>query len=717
VPSVTGGDAAVDDFVPSVDADVTHLAWWGIYGKGEDPVTECGPGTGDAFTVTYRADDGGSPGAILAGPMPITNVAKCTTGASIDYGPGQFDEYRYEGDHDPVAVEAGATYWIEITNAGADPMCRWYWRTSQEGSGSSEVDLAFCYNTIRRTCRSAGYYMTHSSTEGGSRNVTGELLETAGCLEICGEVIRTTAVDDADSAVEALCESPRGTQERQLARQLTALGLNCIASGFGPLCAGWPGVEDLFAECNAVCEFGPNGRTVDECIMAVSCANEGGDPFETPGACYTGTCSDNGAPCSSRDKQHCESPSLATCDPDPASCHQEEICNPGLGVCVPPGTSANPTSCKMAKMSACSILEVGRTTELDCAEGIRLDDETCCHTDDCDDGDRCTEDECVVGPGCSNAPIPLCCEENADCSNPLPTCDLATNTCTECVSDADCDDGVDCTLDLCVGYGCESEPGPVIPVPCQECRCDLVEGAVCEPIPGCCVTDADCFDPAAPHCTVFNVCGECGADVHCDDGVDCTADVCSGGDCVSLPDPASVPVLPCQDCRCDLVSGIVCDPIPGCCVDDVDCTDAEAPRCDVLTHTCGECADDVDCDDGIFCTDDVCTDGHCANLPGPVEPPLTCEQNCRCEIGVGRVCDPVPGCCTSNTECSNPSEPICDLSVNQCTGCTDDEDCSEPTPRCNWQPGMGVCVECIVDGDCDFPNEFCDFDTCVPVPD
>ena len=106
--SVTGGVVQADDFVPTVSADITHLGWWGTYvDTSNGLVTDCGPGAGDTFTVTYYEDAGGVPGAVHAGPLPVTNLTKCETGDLTMIGPSDYVEYQYAADHDPVAVEAG----------------------------------------------------------------------------------------------------------------------------------------------------------------------------------------------------------------------------------------------------------------------------------------------------------------------------------------------------------------------------------------------------------------------------------------------------------------------------------------------------------------------------------------------------------------------------------------------------------------------------------
>jgi hypothetical protein len=82
------------------------------------------------------------------------------------------------------------------------------------------------------------------------------------------------SVDNASSALEALCINVAGDQRLQLARQLTTMSLNCIVSGLGGDCAGSVPLADLFASCNAACVEG--SAAVGSCIARIECANGGG---------------------------------------------------------------------------------------------------------------------------------------------------------------------------------------------------------------------------------------------------------------------------------------------------------------------------------------------------------------------------------------------------------------------------------------------------------
>jgi hypothetical protein len=86
-------------------------------------------------------------------------------------------------------------------------------------------------------------------------------------------VIDNTQVPENNSAIEAICVSPSGNQLLQLARQLTAMALNCAVSGFGGDCAGDADVQALFDDCNDACAG--NTAEVTNCINQVDDFNNG----------------------------------------------------------------------------------------------------------------------------------------------------------------------------------------------------------------------------------------------------------------------------------------------------------------------------------------------------------------------------------------------------------------------------------------------------------
>ena len=99
-------------------------------------------------------------------------------------------------------------------------------------------------------------------------------------------------------------------------------------------------------------------------------------------------------------------------------------------------------------------------------------------------------------------------------SNPLPEAVVYAQSCS---SDAECDDGFDCTVDTCESGMCVNTPGVCL----SGSPCDI--NGMCDP-----------GDPGArPDGCVYE-------SLPCDDGVDCTSDFCPplGAGCVSIPSSA-----------------------------------------------------------------------------------------------------------------------------------------------------------------------------------
>jgi hypothetical protein len=143
--------------------------------------------------------------------------------------------------------------------------------------------------------RTLGFYKNHPA-------VTAAILTAAGPLTVCGFTISNIDVDDARSALEAMCVSPQGDQRLQLVRQLTAASLSMAAGGAT--------FADL-AACNAVCaDAGASVISLSACVDDTDDYNRSGDnvvaPFDPAGNADT-------APCKKAGKTVCTVP-------DPASC-------------------------------------------------------------------------------------------------------------------------------------------------------------------------------------------------------------------------------------------------------------------------------------------------------------------------------------------------------------------------------------------------------------
>jgi hypothetical protein len=191
--------------------------------------------------------------------------------------------------------------------------------------------------TETHACRTPGFWGTHG---GDPFNVTQMAIDAGGgCLEVCGEVITNTVPSSAESALEAICVSPRGALRLQLARQLTAMSLNCAMNGFDIDCSGHARLAPLFAACNAACAG--NTADVGDCIAMVDCFNNGGETEVETGLCYTDTI---------------------------ANCHLRPLPAP---FDASSGATSSQT-CSQARKNGCTVLPPGEQTSCT-APGLELD--------------------------------------------------------------------------------------------------------------------------------------------------------------------------------------------------------------------------------------------------------------------------------------------------------------------------------------------------------
>ena len=213
-----------------------------------------------------------------------------------------------------------------------------------------------------------------------------------------------------------------------------------------------------------------------------------------------------------------------------------------------------------------------------------------------------------------------------------------------CTTDANCDDGVWCTLDQCFNAICRFLP--------VSAACD--DGLYCNGAETCHVT-LDC-QPGSPPC-VGDSCAEatdecfCNADADCDDGIFCNgAERCDGVlGCRSGTPPLCNDGWPCTDDACD----------------------EEANRC-TYTSTC---------DDGFACTNDYCMGtAGCMYFAQPAfcDDGLFCNGVETCNPATG---DPITGCkaatvsaCYDGLPCTGDA---CNESTNSCTRTLDHSQCDD----------------------------------------
>ena len=210
-------------------------------------------------------------------------------------------------------------------------------------------------------CRSSGFYGTHARAnpaKPGSKNITQAIINAGGgSLNVCGECINATVpVNNAASAVEALCVSPQGTIVLQNVRQLTALALNCIITGAGDDCSGSASLGALFSDCNNACLGLASTRTNAQCRAEIDCFNNGG-VFNNSlnNTCQLGSCSITTSQACGTNLPAC--PIGQTCVPTPGNCHDEPLENAALGLDFePPGPAGSEADCNAAKKNRCAVL-------------------------------------------------------------------------------------------------------------------------------------------------------------------------------------------------------------------------------------------------------------------------------------------------------------------------------------------------------------------------
>ena len=200
-------------------------------------------------------------------------------------------------------------------------------------------------------------------------NITQRVIDLAGgCLEICGQKITDTALNDQNSAVEAICV--QGNTELQVVRQLTATALNCVISGFGSECTG-SSIHDIFTECNDACA-GTGPAPTFNCVDALDCFNNGGTFNTGTGTCQLGTCQVTGAPCGTGfpaclplaacvPSASCHTQPFGTCPGTHAPCDANLPC-PNGATCGAPGPAGSSNECNAANQNSCTVVGPGQAS-------------------------------------------------------------------------------------------------------------------------------------------------------------------------------------------------------------------------------------------------------------------------------------------------------------------------------------------------------------------
>jgi hypothetical protein len=378
-----------------------------------------------------------------------------------------------------------------------------------------------------------------------------------------------------------------------------------------------------------------NGCTADTCAPASGCGHsnlnavpcDDGSVCSINDTCVNGSCKGQGIVCN--DGNQC---TIDSCDPAT-------------------GCKYVPHNLGCSDGNACTLND--KCTAGKCVPGAQLV---------CNDTNECTSDSCRPQDG-------QCVFTNTDGS----AC-VDANLCTlndkckagECVSSnqwADCDDGNQCTSDMCIpAEGCVNVQNPA--APCDDGNActlnDVCLGGKCvSGSPGICDDNNACTTDV---CDPTVGCLHTNTTANCDDGDACKGpDLCAAGKCVATGAIVCDDNNPCTTDGCDTKTGCTkvalanntkCDDKNPCTANDLCtsgfCAGTGGPQCNdndpCTTDSCSTSTgcthtpiDNIACDDGNACTAaEVCKNGKCADPNGS-----TCDDGNACSKDV---CDTVKGC-------------------------------------------------------------------------
>jgi len=456
-------------------------------------------------------------------------------------------------------------------------------------------------------------------------------------------------------------------------------------------------------------------------------------------SCSGGSCQPAGGPC--------------TCSAWAATYHKETLCNHtnGLGKC-----SATVRCDAVGPLPVCLAADASAETcngqdddcdgmtddggEASCGDGDPCTADTCqggtCHHDAntlCGDGScasvcgetpkTCSADCHTCGDGvCSPGENPKVCSEDccgacgdglckgyacgenpsacpADCGNAC-----GNQKCEKGESPSTCPG--DCVWQVCGNGVCEPEDGGPDKCPndcgnsCGNCACEKGEGWLDCPVDcgwcgdGICSSCASLGESAAT-CPADCESSQCKQPGGCDDGVDCTLDLCgSKGKCIHVDDKQL-----CEDgsaCTaddCDVMTG-ACAHLP------VAATCSDGDVCSV-GDTCGEglclAGAATVCDDGNVCTTELCmAQSGCVFLANGKK----CEDGSVCTVGDvcgAKAC--LPGAVTSCEDGNACTEDSCDGKLgcqhaDTTAGCEDGDACTAGDACGGGSCGAGSAVKC-----------------------
>ncbi|MFT5434592.1 MAG: hypothetical protein ACI9OJ_005306, partial [Myxococcota bacterium] len=420
--------------------------------------------------------------------------------------------------------------------------------------------------------------------------------------------------------------------------------------------------------------------------------------------CTTDSCSESDGGCVSI-------PSASACD-DGDACNGFELCDPATGcvgsdvdVVCDDGVACTVDSCDPDTGECVTTVSAAACDDGNPCNGAEL-----CHPvsgcvaglpPTCNDGVACTLDSCTSGVGCVTTPQHAMCDDGLWC-NGAESC--ATTGC-EAGSAEGCDDGIDCTDDLCD----EAEKTCLNIADHDGC----LDDDACNGLERC--GEAGCENGAGPNCVDGNPCTTDGCDVAtgctftpasggCDDGSVCTVnDVCAAGKCVGMATDCSDD-NPCTADICDPISGCGAAPTAGACDDTDPCTTGDvciAGQCNGK-QVCG-CTTAADCDDDEICTVDSCVAGQCVYDPADG----ACDDDNACtlqDVCIGGTCagSDAPECDDDDACTTDSCDPVlgCVGTVASGDACDDGDACTLGETCATGECGGGTAVTCDDNNPC-----------------
>ena len=508
------------------------------------------------------------------------------------------------------------------------------------------------------------------------------------------------------------------------------------------------------------CDDGNPCTLMDMCLngICIGMPNSCSDNNDcTDDACdkYTGECTHT-----NNDYNACKHPDKCivndrclngTCIGDPKDCNDGNICTTNVcdtdtGNCVPVSQNVTCDDLNPCTLNDTCTDGVCAGTPIDCDDSNPCTEDFCFQANcyhiidlqaECDDGNPCTDNECVaISTGsviCESTPNSNICDDG----NPCSLIDICMNgTCTG-TNFLDCNDGDDCTLDICnTNNGTCSNILESPGTPCDDGD-PCTENDVCDSQGGCSGVPKDCNDEDV--CT-GNTCdpntGNCIAvnnTAPCDDGDPCThTDQCNNGVCAGIPIDCGNSTQ-CLNRTCNPSSGICesiyltgpCDDGDNCTINDkcihgecigvnktCEVTQCTTGICEPETGDCESVSDGAPCDDGDACTlNDECINGICTH-----NSTFNCDNGDLCRHNICVDMDGDPMCffkhnsnpCDDNNMCTTNDTCTDGICSGTPTDCNDQNICTDDS----CDPSTGNCINTNNNAPCDDLDACTENDVC-----